>query len=223
MAATYPWSCHQRVLFCLRVLLRLLRYSRRGDLIYTLLNPYLPLLGWLLHRLTGTPYLVLLYDLYPDVLVELKVLRPATLVLLWRTLNSWMMSDAQEVIVLSEPMAERVKAHAPTIAQKISIIPSWADPDFIHPRPKADNWFVQKHQLSNYFTVLYSGNQGRCHDLVTVMASALLLRHQPRILFLFIGSGPQHQRLLDLARDCGLSNCRFLPYQYLTDLPFSLS
>ena len=42
-------------------------------------------------------------------------------------------------------------------------------------------------------------------------------------MFLFIGSGPQHQRLLDLARDWGLSNCRFLPYQELSDLPFSLS
>lgn len=88
---------------------------------------------------------------------------------------------------------------------------------------KAENWFVQKHQLADRFTVLYSGNQGRCHDLVTVLAAALLLRHDPEVLFLFIGKGPQHQRLLNLVSDWGLTNCRFLPYQNLEDLPFSLA
>jgi glycosyltransferase involved in cell wall biosynthesis len=116
-----------------------------------------------------------------------------------------------------------VRAHAPGAAAKISVIPSWADPEQIQPRAKADNWFVQKHNLVNRFTVLYSGNQGRCHDLVTVMAAALLLRHDPDVVFVFIGKGPQHQRLQQLRHDWGLANCRFLPYQELTDLPYSLA
>jgi glycosyltransferase involved in cell wall biosynthesis len=213
------------ILFCLRITLRLLRYSRRGDLIlYTTEPPYLPLLGWLLHRLTRTPYLVLLYDLYPDVLVELGVLSSSHwLVRLWRQFNRWVFADAQQLIVLSDPMAERVSAHSPAAAGKLTVIPSWADPGLIHPRPKSANWFAQKHQLINRFTVLYSGNQGRCHDLVTVMAAALLLRFHTDVVFLFIGKGPQHQRLLELAHDWGLTNCHFLPYQELSDLPFSLT
>jgi glycosyltransferase involved in cell wall biosynthesis len=213
------------ILFCLRIALRLLRYSRRGDLIvYTTEPPYLPLLGWFLHCLTRTPYLVLLYDLYPDVLVELGVLSSdSALVRLWRQLNRWMFANAEELIVLSEPMAERVRSSAPGVASKLSVISSWADPQLIQPLAKAENWFVQKHHLADRFTVLYSGNQGRCHDMVTVLAAALLLRHDPDVLFLFIGKGPQHQRLLNLVGDWGLTNCRFLPYQNLEDLPFSLA
>lgn len=213
------------VLYCLRISLRLLRYSRRGDLIlYTTEPPYLPLLGWILHRLTRTPYMVLLYDLYPDVLVELGVLNSNHgLVRLWRQLSRWMFADAQELIVLSEPMAERVRRWAPQAASKIRVIESWADPQRIHPRPKQDNWFVQKHQLQHYFTVLYSGNQGRCHDLVTVVAAAMLLRHDPQVRFLFVGGGPQNSRLRQLVHDWGLSNCQFLPYQDLDDLPYSLA
>jgi glycosyltransferase involved in cell wall biosynthesis len=194
------------ILYCLRISLRLLRYSRRGDLIlYTTEPPYLPLLGWLLHRLTKTPYLVLLYDLYPDVLVELGVIgADHWLVRLWRQFNRWVFADAQELIVLSEPMAARVRSHSPSMAAKLTVIPSWADHEQIRPRAKADNWFVQKHQLAHRFTVLYSGNQGRCHDLVTVLAAALLLRHDPDVLFLFIGKGPQHQRLCQLVHDWGL-------------------
>ena len=213
------------VLYCLRITLRLLRYSRRGDLIlYTTEPPYLPLLGWVLHRLTRTPYLVLLYDLYPDVLVELGVLPSVhPLVRLWRRFNRWVFADAQELIVLSPAMQERVASAVPEAAAKLTVIPSWADPGLIHPRPKAGNWFVQKHQLEDRFVVLYSGNQGRCHDMVTVMAAALLLRQEPAVQFLFIGSGPQKERLLQLAADWGLENCTFLPYQDLEDLPFSLA
>jgi glycosyltransferase involved in cell wall biosynthesis len=213
------------ILFCARIAIRLLRSARRGDLIlYTTEPPYLPLLGWLLHRLTRTPYLVLLYDLYPDVLVELRVLQADHgLVRLWRQFNRWVFADAQELIVLSEPMAERVRLCAPAAAAKLAVIPSWADPQQIRPRLKAENWFVQKHELADRFTVLYSGNQGRCHDLVTVLAAALLLRHDPAVLFLFIGKGPQHHRLLQLVHDWGLSNCLFLPYQEYSDLPFSLA
>lgn len=213
------------VLFCLRITLRLLRYSRRGDLIlYTSEPPYLPLFGWLIHLFSRTPYLVLIYDLYPDVLVELGVLKSNHwLIRLWRKINNAVYADAQELIVLSEPMAERVRSVAPVAADKLSVIPSWADPDLIYPRPKSDNWFVQKHQLSDRFTVLYSGNQGRCHDLVTVLGAALLLRKDPDVVFLFIGKGPQHGRLLQLVHDWGLTNCQFLPYQDLSDIPFSLS
>jgi glycosyltransferase involved in cell wall biosynthesis len=213
------------ILYCLRISLRLLRYSRRGDLIlYTTEPPYLPLLGWLLHRLTGTPYIVLLYDLYPDVLVELGIFKENHwLVRLWRTINVWMFADAQELIVLSEPMAKRVRRWVPSSAPSLRVIESWADPDLIYPRPKNQNWFVQKHNLQGSFTVLYSGNQGRCHDLVTVLAAALLLRHDPDICFLFVGGGPQNERLRRLVHDWGLTNCRFLPYQDLDDLPFSLA
>ena len=42
-------------------------------------------------------------------------------------------------------------------------------------------------------------------------------------MFLFIGKGAQHSRLLKLSHDWGLTNCLFLPYQELADLPFTLT
>ncbi|MFO7630409.1 MAG: glycosyltransferase family 4 protein, partial [Prochlorococcaceae cyanobacterium] len=213
------------LLFCARIALRLMRYVRRGDLIiYTTEPAYLPLLGALVHRITRTPYLVLLYDLYPDVLVELKVL-PAShgLVQLWRRWNRWAYARAEALIVLSEPMAERVRQAVPEAAAKLEVIPSWADPEQIRPLAKAANPFVAAHGLQRSFTVLYSGNQGRCHDLMTVMAAALLLRAEEGIRFLFIGAGAQNERLRELAHEWGLPNCTFLPYQERSLLPQTLA
>lgn len=213
------------ILFCLRIFLRLLRYARRGDLLlYTSEPPYLPLVGWLLYKLTRTPYLVLVYDIYPDVLAELGVL-PNThwLMRLWRRLNRCVYGDAQEVIVLSKPMAERLQAQCPSVAERLHVIPSWADPAFIRPLAKRQNWFARRYGTEQGFTVLYSGNQGRCHDLVTLLGAALLLQDDPSYQFLFIGKGAQHQRMLKLVHDWGLSNCKFLPYQDHDVLPYSLT
>lgn len=212
-------------IFCLRIGLRLLRYARRGDLIlYSSEPPYLPVLAWLVHRLTGTPYLLIVYDLYPEVLVELGVL-PGDhwLCRLWRHLNRQAFAAARELVVLSQPMADRIAAEVPAVAPRLQVIPSWADPERIQPIPKAVNWFVRQHGLEGAFTVLYSGNQGRCHDLVTLLAAAAILQGEAGIQFLIVGGGPQHERLRHLARELNLRHCRFLPWQDPSVLPFSLA
>lgn len=213
------------LLFCTRSALRLLRYARRGDLlVYTTEPPYLPIVGWLVYLVTRTPYSLILYDLYPDVLVQLDVLRERhPLTRLWRQLNRYSYAAARDIVVLSQPMRDLVARFVPAVSQRITIIPSWADTDLIRPIAREDNWFVKRYQLADTFNVLYSGNQGRCHDLVTLMGAAMLLRDQPSVRFLFIGSGAQHQRIRDLAVDWGLSNCLFLPYQDYDVLPYSLS
>ena len=212
------------LLFCLRTSLRLLKYARRGDLlVYTTEPPYLPIFGWLIYRLTGTPYALILYDLYPDVLVELNILSERHwFARFWRQLNRYAYRDASELVVLSQAMRSRLEFFTPEISDKISVIPSWADINAIQPIPKSKNWFVKRYGLEKSFNVLYSGNQGRCHDLVTMMAAALVLRDKPEIRFVFIGSGPQQKRIKDLAIDWGLNNCLFLPYQDYEVLPSSL-
>ncbi|MFQ6537977.1 MULTISPECIES: glycosyltransferase family 4 protein [Aphanothece] len=211
--------------FCLRIAARLMRYSWRGDLLcYTTEPPYLPIVGWLVHRLTATPYLLIIYDLYPEVLVELKVL-PADhwLCRLWRHGNRLALAAAQEVVVLSQPMADRIAALAPAVRHKLQVIPSWADPETIRPLAKLANPFVREHGLEQAFTVLYSGNQGRCHDLVTLVAAAAILQAERDIVFLIQGDGPQNTRLRHLVADLNLANCRFLPWQDPAVLPLALA
>ncbi|NDE91105.1 MAG: glycosyltransferase WbuB [Alphaproteobacteria bacterium] len=212
-------------LFLLRAGQRLLHSVQRGDLMmYTTEPPYLPFLGYALNALFGTPYIVLLYDLYPDVLVQLKVLpEEHPLIRLWKHLNSLMLRRASEIIVLSQQMADRVLLLTPDVSPRLSIIPSWSDPEAIQPIPRNENWFVQRHGLTESFNVVYSGNQGRCHDLITVIGAALFLKEDPNIRFVFIGQGPQNSVLVKLVRDLNLSNIIFLPYQELEALPYSLA
>ncbi len=209
------------LLFCLRTLLRLLRQCRRGDLLLFTTEPaYLPIVGWFCHLLTRAPYVVLVYDLYPDIAISLGVVAADHPVArLWRFLQARSFAAASEIVVLSTTMQDLLRKNDPDLLTPITVIPSWADPAAIMPIPKPENSFVQRHGLGEGFTVLYSGNQGRCHDLDTLLEAARLLRHEQHIRVLIVGGGAQHSFLVQQVQAWQLPNVRFLPYQDVEVLP----
>ncbi|MEQ8538044.1 MAG: glycosyltransferase family 4 protein [Coleofasciculus sp. D1-CHI-01] len=228
--ATRIWSKRIRgkalngLIFCLRAGLHLLRTRSRGDiLLLTTAPPFLPILGYLAKKLFGLPYVCLVYDLYPDVAVELNVVsRRHWLVKLWNIVNCHIWKQAQQIVVLSPSMKTHVAAKCPSLNDKITVIHNWADANWIVPIAKQDNWFAQNFNLVDQFTVLYSGNMGRCHDMETILNAAQLLQNKP-ILFVFIGNGAKREAFETQTRLLGLRNCRFLPYQDKQNLPYSLT
>jgi glycosyltransferase involved in cell wall biosynthesis len=212
------------LIFVLRSSLHILKGRNRCDvLLVTTAPPFSLGLGWLANLLFGTPYVALMYDLYPDVAVELGVLtKYAWIARWWDAANRMIWRRAARIIVLSTSMKARLVAKCPDIADKIAIIHSWADPTQIVPIAKADNWFAQDHGLVEPFTVLYSGNMGRCHDMDTILQAAQLLREQP-IKFVFIGDGAKRDLVMAQVEDLGLTNFLFLPYQEKENLTYSLT
>jgi glycosyltransferase involved in cell wall biosynthesis len=183
----------------------------------------LPILGYLANKLFGLPYVCLLYDLYPDVAVELGVVsHHHWLVRLWDGLNRRVWKRAQQIIVLSPSMKDRVTAKCPEVANQITVIHNWADPNRIVPIAKQLNWFAKDFNLVDTFTVLYSGNMGLCHDMETILETVKLLQQEP-IQFVFIGNGARRQLFRSQVDQLGLSNCQFLPYQDKQNLPYSLT
>lgn len=229
MSRFWPERIRGRVvnslLFCLRTLLRLLRQGRRGDLLLFTTEPaYLPIVGWLTHLLTRAPYVVLVYDLYPDIAVSLGVVKSDSLIVkLWSLLQSQALAASNEIVVLSTTMQSHLRSHYPHVETPITVIPSWADPELITSLARIDNPFAQDQGLGHHFVVLYSGNQGRCHDLNTLIDTAERLRDYSDILFLIVGAGAQHKSLVQRVFEVNLQNVRFLPYQEAEQLPALLA
>jgi glycosyltransferase involved in cell wall biosynthesis len=165
----------------------------------------------------------LLYDLYPDIAIELDVIENKSWIAkFWDKCNALTWQHAQAIIVLSDTMKDRIVAKQPSIAHKISVIPNWTEPKVIKPINKSQNWFAKEHGLVEPFTVLYSGNMGRCHDMDTLLAAIMQLKDKP-IKFVFIGSGDQRDFVQNKVQQSGVNNCLFLPYQSRENLPFSLT
>lgn len=212
------------ILFTLRAALHLVKNARRHDVfLLTSAPPFLPIVGYLVHLLFRVDYVCLIYDIYPDIAIALGVIPPKHwLAKFWRVLNRKIWQKSQGIIVLSPAMKQRVIANCPEVADKVSVIHSWGDPDLIKPIAKEDNWFAKKYNLVNKFTVLYSGNMGRCHDMKTILHAAELLQNEP-IQFVFIGGGQKKEGLIREVKQLGLNNFLFLPYQDKEVLPYSLT
>ena len=104
----------------------------------------------------------------------------------------------------------------------MTVIPNWADGHAITPVAHDDNPLRRDWGLEGKFVVGYSGNLGRAHEFETILGAAERLKNDPRIRFLFIGSGAQAESVRTAAAKRGLDNLMFQPYQPREMLKFSL-
>ncbi|MEM9922915.1 MAG: glycosyltransferase family 4 protein [Cyanobacteria bacterium P01_D01_bin.50] len=212
------------VLFTLRAALHILRHARHHNvLLVTTAPPFLPVLGYLAHKLFKLTYVCILYDLYPDIAIALDVIpKHHWLARFWQMVNCKVWQEASQIIVLSPQMKQRVADICPRAADKISVIHSWGDAKKIVPIHKKDNWFAWEYNTVDKFTVLYSGNMGRCHDIDTILETAKLLKDEP-IQFLCIGGGAKRKILVEEIKKLDLNNFQFIAYQEKCNLPYSLT
>lgn len=228
--STQIWSNRIRgkavngVLFTLRAFLHIIANARKNDVfLLTSAPPFLSIAGYLSHLLLKFPYVCLIYDLYPDIAIALGVVsHKHWLAKFWWAINRQVWQQSKGIIVLSPAMKERVVAICPQVADKVSVIHSWGDSELILPITKEKNWFAKQHNLDSIFTVLYSGNMGRCHDTNTILATAQQLQNE-EIRFVCIGGGPKRESFIQDVKRLGLKNFLFLPYQDKSVLPYSLT
>lgn len=176
--------------------------------------PFLPLF-------CSNQFSLLLYDIYPDLLVEYGIFgKQSRIVKLWENLNSRLYKRANKVYTISEGMKQRIGEYLPE--DNIEVIPLWANGEYLKPIAKADNIFIKENNLEGKFVVLYSGNLGRTHDLETLIYVAEKIQRDD-ILFLIIGEGDKQSKLKEMIRNKKLDNVIMKPWQPIKMLPFTLN
>jgi glycosyltransferase involved in cell wall biosynthesis len=163
----------------------------------------------------------LIYDIYPDVLVEYGIFGKKSLVIkIWGKLNTRLYKKADKVYTISEGMKRRIGKYIPD--GKIDVVPLWANEGQLKPILKENNKFIKANGLEDKFIVLYSGNLGRTHDLETLIYAAEKIKRDD-ILFLIIGGGDKKSKLQEMIRDNEISNVIMKPWQPIEMLPYTLN
>ncbi|MEY2411133.1 MAG: colanic acid biosynthesis glycosyl transferase WcaI [Verrucomicrobiota bacterium] len=203
------------------LLLRVLRLPR-ADVVVTMTDPpLLALLGPIVRAIKGCRLVHWAQDLYPEVAVELGVLRKeGALARLCTCLSSWAVRQHDRTIVVGRCMKEKLTRRG-LPADSIRVIPNWTRS--VEPLAHSENRFRREHKLEGRWVVMYSGNLGLAHPFQAVVdAAGFLQSGHPDILFLIVGAGP---RLAEVRRDVesrALANVRFLPAQSSENLAHSL-
>jgi len=175
--------------------------------------PLVSLLGTLLTRLHGSRHFIWEMDLYPDIAVDLNLLKHWSIVRrLISTLADFSRNRADGIIALGDDMKARLVARG-IPEHKILVAENWADGCEIRPAPFKDGPLV----------VHYSGTFGFAHEKDTVIAVMRQLRGDSRFRFVFSGGGARREILEKCCRAEGIGTAEFRPYATRSELGSSLA
>jgi colanic acid biosynthesis glycosyl transferase WcaI len=186
----------------------------KPDLVVTLTTPPLiSLLGTFLKTLRGSRHFIWEMDIYPDIAMELNVLKRNSFVTrLVGILADVSRKRADGIIVLGEDMKARLMARGIS-EDKIAVAENWADGDEIVPGPFADGPLI----------VHYSGTFGLAHELNTIAEAMRQLRDNERFRFVYVGGGARRAQLEEFCKRQRIGNVEFRPYAGRCDLGRSLA
>ena len=195
---------------------KILFHHRGEEVLYVSNPPTSPLLPVLLRN----KFSVLIWDIYPDVLVSQGVTNDFSFITKWWTKkNKIVYSKAQHVFTISEGMKKCLAKYVS--AEKIKVVPLWPNGQ-MHRVDESENKFIKEHKLEGKFVVMYSGNLGITHRMDVLLDVAQLV-HDEDIVFLIIGEGGKKKMIEERIEKEKIKNVRLLPYQPIDMLPHSLS
>lgn len=193
-------------------------FKYRNDNLFIVSNPPI---AQLLPLLVRNAFSLLIFDVYPDAFSELGYLKGNSLILKWwKNANRKVYSKAVNIFTITESMKVAVQNYV--IDKEINVVPVWTDNTFLKPIDPGMNPFLGKHNLSGKFVVLYSGNLGLSGDLDTLIDVAAMIDRDD-IIFVIIGDGAKRHMISSKVEKFGLTNVLMLPWQPVSELPFSLA
>jgi glycosyltransferase involved in cell wall biosynthesis len=217
------WTCYafNFLTFCLGKV-------TKEDILFVTSNP--PINGFLalfIHNLFKVPYVMLIYDIYPDVLIQFKFVKQFSLIIkIWHILNKFSLENASAVITLGNQMAHTLAQQFDVENAKtpgIFVIPPQVDTQVIKPIAKDKNPFLKKLNLLDKLIVMYSGNFGVSHNIEVILEACQRLKDMRSIHFLLIGKGAKWNEAKQYQHDHHLENLDVLPYLPESDYIYSIT
>ncbi|MCE9556551.1 MAG: glycosyltransferase family 4 protein [Planctomycetes bacterium] len=178
------------------------------------------LTAWAVSRLRRRPFLLEVRDLWPEVAVEMGVLKSRSLIWLARRMERFLYKRAIRIIV-NVPFQDYLATRGVPPA-KVCFIPNGVDAAMFA-APADQQRFRVEHGLSDKFLVVYAGALGMANDIDTILDAAVQLHDKPDIHFMLVGDGKERPRLEAKTRSLNLSNVTFAGAQSKSQMPQILS
>lgn len=172
-----------------------------------------PLVSSLIAKRYGAKLVPFIYDIYPDIAVELGVLRNSSAITAARGLERLMYRLSDRVVVLSEGFRRILVEQKGVEPQKVAVVPVWLDGSQVVPLPRQNPWRKEMGIPPDKFVVLYAGTIGLVSGAEVVVDAARRLASFPDILLVMVGTGLAKDLVQARAAALGLTNLLFLPFQ----------
>jgi len=192
--------------------------TRKSDPIFVVTNPpFVLIVVWIISHIRGFKYSVLIYDLYPDVIVEAGILSNNNcFVHLWRYINNKIFIRSEVIFTISPGMRNKIIKYSNQA--EVVDVSNWADDSIVYIK-KEDNNLISKYSLNNKILLMYSGNIGLTHNVSFIAEIARYFEKDCRISFVIMGGGEGFVKLKNEIIDLQLTNVLFLDYRSNKEFP----
>lgn len=190
--------------------------TKRVDAVLAMSPPLtLAVPGWIAAKRHRVPMVLNLQDVYPDVAIDVGVLKGKRIISLFRHLEHWSYKSADAVTVLSEDLRVNVASRTKD-ESKVRVIPNFVDIDRVRPCER-ENAYRKEFDLTGKMVVMYAGNIGYSQPLDLMLDAAKAFSERTDLVFVINGGGGELEGLKQLAH--GLDNVLFVPMQDRDRLP----
>ncbi len=168
----------------------LFRFRRRDIVIVVTNPPLLPYFAALACRVRGARMILLIHDVYPEMLTRLGILKPQSMIsrlLNWASV--WLYKNANRIVVLGRDMQGLIAGKLPLDRERVVIATNWANFEMIMPAPRSNNQLLDALHLKEKFIVQFFGNMGHPHCIEDLLDAAEVLQDDPQVHFLLVGWG----------------------------------
>ncbi|MEV5112726.1 glycosyltransferase family 4 protein [Peribacillus frigoritolerans] len=176
--------------FFLAVLLRFFSFFNYKCIIVYSNPPILPLIPYLIGRLSGVEFIFVAFDVYPDNALKLGAIKKgSTIEKIMNYINSKVYRYSSKVVALSQEMKEYLLNQKIAVnPESINVIPNWYSDE------KVNNNTIENIEFKTLkenwpFIILYSGNMGSAQDMDTILQCMSQFKNNKNVLFVFTGHG----------------------------------
>lgn len=161
--------------------------------------------AYLLSKRYKVPFIMEVRDLWPQTLIDFGVSKWHPFVIILGILERFLYEKATKIITLL-PKAHEYIEHLGIPKEKIVWIPNGVNIERFN---KIKDLEFNKNK--KFFLVGYVGAIGKANNLDIAIKSAEILKDKlPNIKFIFVGDGPEKERLINIVKNRKLDNVAFM-------------
>lgn len=154
--------------------------------------------------LRGRPFVFEVRDVWPEVPIQMGVLRNGFLIRLARFLERTIYRQARAIIAVSPGMADLVRRVAPS-NKRVFMVPNNSDAESF--RPDVNGSGVRAARgWDGKIVCVHTGAMGKVNGVDVLLRAAERFRDRPQVLFSLIGEGSEKPFLREEVRRRGLTN-----------------
>lgn len=167
--------------------------------------------------LTRSEYIYNVQELYPDIAVNLAVIKNKRLIRVLSAIERFIYNRAAAVTSITESIQKKVAARIKD-PNKAWLIPNFVNFSDVVDAPRI-NTFSKHYQIEDHFVVTYAGNLGIPQNLSILVEAGKLLQKQAGVSFLIIGDGTEKADLKQRVKCDNLTNVHVIDYQSYSMMP----